>query len=347
MTRRQYSNTATVATLTGAAAAADISMTLTSFADYPPPPFTATIARGEVDEEVVLVTAVSTSTVTVTRGYDGTTAKSHAAGATFVHTTIAKDFDEANAHVTAVTGVHGLASAPVGVSDTQSLTNKTLVAAVLSSPVITGTATLASATLSGAISVVGAATLSSASISGALGVTGNATISGNLSAAGAVTLGPITFAGSQVGTFASLNVSGASALHALTATTGAFTGATTVGGALTVTGTAAAATPVAAGDLTTKGYVDGKFTDTGWASLTGFNASYTVQGEGARTRVLNGVCYFQIVVSRTGSVSSGETLVSLPAGRRPAFTHWFTGSFAGAYVAREQLCPPARTAGLS
>jgi hypothetical protein len=66
---------------------------------------------------VVLITAVSSSTVTATRGYDGTTPKSHAAGATFTHTTVAKDFDEANAHVNAATGVHGLAGGLVGTTD--------------------------------------------------------------------------------------------------------------------------------------------------------------------------------------------------------------------------------------
>jgi hypothetical protein len=220
VTRRQYSNTATPATLTGGISASDTSMTLTSFADYPPAPFTATIARGEVDEEVVLVTAVSASTVTVTRGYDGTTAKSHAAGATFLHTTIARDFDEANAHVNATTAVHGVSSQLVGTSDTQSLTNKTLVAPIISAPTVTGAAALASASLSGALTVTGASTLASASLSGTLGVTGNATVGGNLtvtgglSAAGAVTLGPITFAAGQVGSFA-----------AVTGTTGTFTGA--------------------------------------------------------------------------------------------------------------------------
>jgi hypothetical protein len=44
VTRRQYSNTATEATLTGGIAAADTSFTLTSFAGYPAAPFTATIS---------------------------------------------------------------------------------------------------------------------------------------------------------------------------------------------------------------------------------------------------------------------------------------------------------------
>lgn len=214
MTRRQYSNTATEATLTSAVAAADTSIILTSFADYPPAPFTATISRGEVDEEVVLATAVSGSTLTVTRGYDGTTSKAHSAGATFLHTTVAKDFDEANAHVNTAVGVHGVVSSLVGTTDTQTLTNKTLTTPTISGPTITGTTAAASATLSGTLSVAGATALAAATLSGALNVTGATHLSSDLTVAGNVVLGPITFAVGQVGTFA-----------AVTGTTGTFTGA--------------------------------------------------------------------------------------------------------------------------
>jgi hypothetical protein len=194
MTRRFYTNTATEATLTGGVGAAETTIPLTSFAGFPAAPFTATISRGLADEEVVLVSAVSSSTVTVVRGYDGTTAKSHAAGATFVHTTIAKDFDEANAHIQAAAGVHGLAGSVVGTSDTQTLANKTLTAPVLSAPSVTGTASLASATLSGTLSVTGASTLAgvaasgNASVGGTLTATGAATLSSTLSVTGAATL---------------------------------------------------------------------------------------------------------------------------------------------------------------
>lgn len=159
MARRLYSNTATEATLTASITSAATSFTLNSFSGYPAVPFTATLDRGKADEEVVLVTAVSVSTVTVTRGYDGTVAKAHAAGATFLHTTVARDFDEANSHVNTSLAVHGLAGAVVGTTDVQTLTNKTLTTPTLSEPTITGTATMASATLSGTLSVTGATTL--------------------------------------------------------------------------------------------------------------------------------------------------------------------------------------------
>jgi len=192
MTRRQYSNTATEATLTGGIAAVDTSFTLTSFSGYPSVPFTATIARGAADEEVVLVTAVSVSTVTVTRGYDGTTAKSHAAGSSFLHTAVAKDFDEANLHVNASTAVHGITGAVVGTSDAQTLSNKTLVSPALATPSWTGVADGASLTLSGSLTAASAATLLGATTVSSLTVSGvstlaAATLSGALTVAGAIT----------------------------------------------------------------------------------------------------------------------------------------------------------------
>lgn len=226
MTRRQYSNTATEATLTGGVAAADTSFALTSFAGYPAVPFTATISRGQADEEVVLITAVSSNTVTATRGYDGTAAQSHSAGATFVHTTVAKDFDEANAHVNATSGVHGLVGQVVGTTDTQTLLNKTLTSPVLAGAVNTGTTTIVTATVSGTLSVAGATTLS-----------GNTSVGGTLTATGAATLN-----------------------GGMTSTTGTFSGPVTANGGITIpTGKDVTLpdAPTASTDAANKSYVDG------------------------------------------------------------------------------------------
>lgn len=154
MSARNYTNTATPAALTGSITAADTVFSLSSFAGYPAAPFTAAIERGTAFEEIVLVTAVSGTTVTATRGYDGTTAKTHPAGGGFLHVVVAKDYAEANAHVSATTGVHGLGvgSAPVGTTDTQTLSNKTL-----TNPVLSGAATGGSLTLSGDLSAAGVA----------------------------------------------------------------------------------------------------------------------------------------------------------------------------------------------
>jgi hypothetical protein len=101
-------------------------------------------------EEIVDVTAVSTNTLTITRGIDGSTGVAHSAGAVVRHMAIGRDYREANTHIEASSGVHGLTGSVVGTSDTQTLTNKTISAAdnTLTGVVtLTGTQTLTNKTL--------------------------------------------------------------------------------------------------------------------------------------------------------------------------------------------------------
>jgi len=59
-------------------------------------PYTLIIDVDTVLEEIVEVTARSGTTLTVTRGVDGTTAKAHDAGADVRHGVSARDFSEKN-----------------------------------------------------------------------------------------------------------------------------------------------------------------------------------------------------------------------------------------------------------
>jgi hypothetical protein len=188
VTTRNYSNTAAQSTLTASIAATDTTITLINYVGDPTPPFTAALARGTANEEIVLVTGVAGSTVTVTRAFDGTTAKAQAAGATFQEVVTALDFREANNHVNATGAVHGVASQIVGVTDTQTLTNKTLTAPTITSPTITGTETVGTSNIT-TLNVSGVSTLAS------LAVTGNATIGGTLAVTGATTLAAVTASG--------------------------------------------------------------------------------------------------------------------------------------------------------
>lgn len=266
MTLRNYSNTATEAALIGTITAVDTTLSVSSFSGFPAPPFTAAIDRGTALEEIVYVTAAAgadTATLAVTRGYDGTTAKTHDAGAPFLHVTVARDFAEANSHVNAVTGVHGVSGNPVGTTGAQTISNKTLVA-----PTVTGTAAMVNASLSGTLAVAGATTLAG------LTTTGDAAVGGTHTVTGATSLADTSVTGT-------LTVTGASTLAALTATTGAFSGNVTVGGTLGVTGKATvgslqvtgastlaavtATTLAASGNAT----VGGTLTVTGASSFTG------------------------------------------------------------------------------
>ena len=79
-------------------------------------------------EEIVRVTAVTSNTLTVVRGYDGSTGKTHTSGAKVRHMAIGEDMRNAAAHIEA-TAAHGATGAVVGTTNTQTLTNKTISAA--------------------------------------------------------------------------------------------------------------------------------------------------------------------------------------------------------------------------
>ena len=97
--------------------------------------FTVVIDPDTALEEVVDITAVSSNNLTIARAIDGSSAQDHSAGAVVRHMIIGRDLREANTHIEASNGVHGLASTSsvVGTLDTQTLYNKTLVAPTLTS----------------------------------------------------------------------------------------------------------------------------------------------------------------------------------------------------------------------
>ncbi len=103
-------------------------------------------------EEILDATAVSTNTFTVTRAIDGSSAQAHSAGAVVRHMAIGRDYREANTHIEASTGVHGISnsSSVVGTIDTQTLTNKTLTAPTITNPSISGAGVDASIVFEGA-----------------------------------------------------------------------------------------------------------------------------------------------------------------------------------------------------
>jgi hypothetical protein len=76
-------------------------------------------------EEIVRVTSISSNTLTVVRGYDGSTGKTHTSGAKVRHMAIGEDMRNAAAHIEA-TAAHGATGAVVGTTNTQTLTNKTI-----------------------------------------------------------------------------------------------------------------------------------------------------------------------------------------------------------------------------
>jgi len=116
MARRYYSSTAVATTLSALASNSTTSITVTALTGYPnQTPWTAIIDPDTASEEVVEVTGVAGTTLTVTRGVDGTSAVQHSAGAVFRHGVSGRDFDEANSHVNTTSGnPHSVTAADVG-----------------------------------------------------------------------------------------------------------------------------------------------------------------------------------------------------------------------------------------
>jgi len=194
---RFYSSIAQATTLTGATTASNTSITVVSTAGFPgSTPYTLALDYGAANEELVDVTGVAGTTLTVTRAVDGTSGSIHNVGATVRHVSSARDFTESRQHEDA-TAAHGATGAVVGTTNTQTLTNKTL-----SGGTISGTIA-GSPTFSGAVTFSGVANLNAG---GALvgTFTGNHTLSGTHTVSGAATFSStaaLSGGGSLAGTF--------------------------------------------------------------------------------------------------------------------------------------------------
>jgi hypothetical protein len=126
-TRRYYSSTAVAGTLTATLTSVATSMVVSTVTGWPGSfPYTVIIGEDTASEELVTVTAGSTTTLTITRGVGGTSAQAHGVGETVRHGIYSQDFEDGAAHYAASTAVHGVAGSVVGNSDTQTLTNKTI-----------------------------------------------------------------------------------------------------------------------------------------------------------------------------------------------------------------------------
>ena len=146
MTTRKYSSRSQQTTLTAALTSSGTTATVVSGTALlggvtisAGETFTIVIDPDTALEEIVDVTAVSTNTLTLTRGVDGSTGQAHSAGAVVRHMAIGRDYREANQHIENTTTAHGLTIADViTTTNTKTLTNKTL-----TSPTITGTGAIA------------------------------------------------------------------------------------------------------------------------------------------------------------------------------------------------------------
>lgn len=141
MVVRFYSSTAQATTLTGSITNVSTTIVVAAVTGFPSStPYTLALDYNTASEELVTVTATSGTTLTVTRGFDGTSATSHNAGAAVRHVSSAFDFATSRDHENATTGVHGLApgAAIVGTTGAQTLANKTLTLPIINGVTFSG-----------------------------------------------------------------------------------------------------------------------------------------------------------------------------------------------------------------
>ena len=170
--KRNFSSTAVETSLVSSIAAQAQGQSNTAFivasnSGFPSVPFTLIVDPDTSKEEVVTVTAASSTTLTVTRGEDSTQGVAHSAGAVVRHGVSGRDFREEQTHIAArgydvdsailglafQTHVHGLATGDgsvVGTDALQTLTRKTLTSPTITNPTITGAGVDASIVFEGA-----------------------------------------------------------------------------------------------------------------------------------------------------------------------------------------------------
>lgn len=120
---RYYSTTAGEMVLQTGISPSDTNVVVDTTAGLPVTfPYTLLLDYGTASEEVVDVTAAASTTLTVTRGVDGTVAQAHAFGAKIRHGVTARDHRESREHEASV-AAHGVAVV-VGKTEAQSLDNK-------------------------------------------------------------------------------------------------------------------------------------------------------------------------------------------------------------------------------
>jgi hypothetical protein len=271
--KRNFSATAIQTSLVNSISSAATGDTTTSVAvisvsGFPSTvPYTLILDPDGSKEEVVTVTAASSTTLTITRGQDNTPAVAHSAGTSVRHGVSGRDFKEEQTHIAArgydvdsgilsnagQTHVHGLQTGDgsvVGADQVATLTRKTLTTPVINGATLTGTvSSTASIVVSGAGTITG---LSSAGMVASSAtpknyvdaILGSATAAATSATSAATSATSAATSATSAAASASASASSASAAatsasSALTSQTAAATSATSAAASATAAATSA------------------------------------------------------------------------------------------------------------
>lgn len=182
-----YSNIAVPTTLSGNINNSVTSCTVAATTGWPTSyPFIIAIDFGAATEELVQVTNNAAGTLTIVRGFGGTSAVSHSIGAVVRHVHNAQDDTDFRTHEAATSSVHGVTGALVGATQTQTLTNKTLTSPTINAGALSGTFT-GTPTFNGAVVLSGTPSISAGAVLAGT-FTGTPTFSGNVTHSGEIIL---------------------------------------------------------------------------------------------------------------------------------------------------------------
>ena len=186
MTTRKYSSRSQQTTLSAALTSAGTTATVVSGTSLlggatvsAGQTFTVVIDPDTALEEIVDVTAVSTNTLTITRGIDGSSGVAHSAGAVVRHMAIGRDYREANEHIENTTTAHGLTLADlVKTTDTGTVTSTMIANGTIVNADINSSAAIDKTKISGtAITAADTSTVTNTMLAGSISpskVTGTA-----------------------------------------------------------------------------------------------------------------------------------------------------------------------------
>ena len=186
MTTRKYSSRSQQTTLSAALTSSGTSATVVSGSGLlggvtisAGELFTVVIDPDTALEEIVDVSAVSTNTLTIVRGVDGSTGQAHSAGAVVRHMAIGRDYREANSHIENTTTAHGVTLADlVKTTDTGTVTSTMIANGTILNADINSSAAIDKTKISGtAITAADTSTVTNTMLAGSISpskVTGTA-----------------------------------------------------------------------------------------------------------------------------------------------------------------------------